>query len=197
MNNKILDKINSIDGVLLAYVGNVHKTEVIIVELKPPKPVLISHDGIAMFDGDECFPLHSGQLPIFDNNAPWIVGRNFLNGPWQVFSTAQARNKYLESLKPKSLQPSELIDGEIYICQDNWIKIIFRFKSIRSQIPPLIELNCYSNARIDNNSNKELHLNTWIGTNKREILYTTTKDKQYLIKLEIIDYDYYHELRNK
>ena len=105
------------------------------------------------------------------------------------------RDKWNEANKPKSLSPDELVDGRIYVSEDNDCTFVmtYRYKSFGTQRVGGFTVNNYSCMV---NSDKP-SFNYWCeaSAKKRTCRPATPSEAQSLIRAEIAN-GYFHELKD-
>ena len=143
------------------------------------KPIFTTTDGVDIYEGD-IFYILSGRIPL-----PFPVIA-FMSGYYNTvtFSTYQSAQNWIDSHKPISLIPDQLVDGEIYVDEDGGATSTFRAKSGSDNKFPLF----YSRLICD-----DFVQGIW-KVAYRFLRPATLSEKQQLIKAEV-EYGYFHALK--
>lgn len=80
------------------------------------KPVLISIDGIQLYEGDKYWAYNTDSKVYDEASDICNLAKDYKEWHWKIFSSESARTKYIDSIKPKVLLTTEdgkdITDGE-------------------------------------------------------------------------------------
>ena len=192
---KLIEQIRKISGVKT--VESAGENMAVVVFEKQKKLILTSDDGVPLYEGQEVYlvpfkqPVWKGHnlLCIYPDTIAPLEDGEYWCPRYKRFSTEQAAKDWIASQKPESLNPKELVDGNIYVSHSP----LFEFRIIRiKSCNDTGRMRLYSQMRIQNEN--EDYWGSTDGFIHGFLRHATDEEKKRLIKAEV-EHGYFHELR--
>lgn len=165
-----------------------------VVKEEKRVPLFVTEDGVEIFEKGKYFYLSTKLDEIFVVDS---AIKYFLSEGIKRFSTEQAAKDWIATQKPKSLKPEELVDGEIYVAEEDG-RLIFRHKSFRRYEGHEGSVHCYTLIGFGlAGFSRETWTMIYSPVKPRRICrHATLSEKQTLIHTEV-ENGYYYELKNQ